>query len=281
MATCLVTQLKSVSDNNNLPKIGEWIIPTKAQTITDTVKQLQFFIKAAAGTVVSADGVAFTPITLTSAQRGVECPNGNYRIHISDKYSIETFVVTGLDNAKAIFDINLNELAYSTRLKTLRAYYTERVTLDVANFVNLSALETCALYNNPGVSGDIAAFSGISTLNSLILRNTSVYGDISAINASANNLVTAYFENTEVTGDLANITSFKKDGATVYSYLLLDNTRVTGTIESLAANIGPYRTGGYLVVGCAGTEITYQGNVVNRQVKITFNGTASPTIEVL
>ena len=282
MATCLVTKLKGVSDNNNLPKMGEWIFSTKQQTITDATKQLQFYINAAAGTVVSADGVTFTPVTLDGrTNTPIDCPNGNYRIHISDKYSITLFSINSVNTPPAIFDVNLNDLGYALGLKTLRVVNTEKVTLDVSNLANLSVLETCVVFDSPGVFGDIAALAGISTLKNLSFKDTGVYGDISAINASANNLVTAYFENTGVTGDLANITSFKKDGATVYSYLLLENTKVTGTIESLAANIGPYRSGGYLVVGCAGTAITYQGNVVNRQIKITFNGTANPTIEFL
>lgn len=279
MGICLITKLKGVSNNSLLPKLGEWVIPTKEQTITNAAKQLHFYITAAAGTVVSADGTTFTPITLTSAQQDVECPNGTYRVHISDKYSIVTFVATGTTTAKAIFDLNLNELKYSVGLKTLRVSYTENIILDVGNLANLSVLETCEVNNSIGVSGDISAFAGISTLKSLRLQNTSVYGDISAINASASNLTVVYLENTGVTGDLANVVSFKKDGAS--SYLTLDNTGVTGTIESLATNIGPHRSSGYLVVGCAGTAITYQGAVVNRQIKITFNGTASPQISLL
>lgn len=281
MGICLITKLKGVSNNSLLPKLGEWIIPTKEQTITNTAKQLYFYITAAAGTIVSAEGVTFTPVTLNggSSPQGVECPNGNYFIHISDKYSITVFSVTGTTTAKAIFDLNLNELKYSVGLKTLNAQYTENVILDVGNLANLSTLENCEIYNNIGVTGDISAFAGISTLKNLRLQNTSVYGDISALNASASNLTVAFFENTGVTGDLANVVSFKKDVAN--SYLFLDNTGVTGTIESLATNIGPHRSSGFLFVGCAGTAITYQGAIVNRQVKITFNGTANPQIDLL
>lgn len=272
----LITELKGIANNPLLPKVGEWIIPTtEAASVGYPDKQLVFSINGARGTVISADGVAFDPITLATPTETVTCPNGTYRIHISDKYGITIFSMNGQNDAnRTIFDADLSGLAYASGLRLLRVGYSN-AKLDVATFAGLSSVVTLEVTNCPNVGGDIKGIANMVSLTSVRFTNTGVYGKLAAINGSAATIEYAYFQNTGVSGDLSELAPLK-----ACLYLLLDNTAVTGTIESVAAAAAAYRNSGTMEVNAKNTAITYNGASIPNKAVITFTGDGNYTVAI-
>ena len=216
MAKCLVTKLKGSVDNNELLRIGEMRI--KVESVESPTKNTQgFSCTFSEPTTLEIVGEGyFTDDTLTENKgKSMVVPaNNNTNIIVSqativsirDKYNLVTlycFISNGSPYGQNKV-LNIEDLKYSHNIRELNLY-NMKVTGDIANLKNLTAL-TVLLLNNTNVTGDISALKNITSLNRINLSNTNVTGDIANLkNLTA--LTGISLTNIQITGDIAQLES--------------------------------------------------------------------------
>ena len=189
---CLVTRLAATVDNNNLQKIDEMAILVQSVS-SDNFSLGGDFNKIklrnrAAFTVRVTDGGSFSTssdlsnaVTQMSLSADTDVTlyfsNGNYKIYISNKGTLRTLVMTGVEGmTEPLFHCDMKELSGCTVIDTLDATYRD-------------------FYGNVDVLGE-------RTMTSLIfLKCSNVTGDISNITVTANTNITG----TKVYGDYSGL----------------------------------------------------------------------------
>lgn len=214
MAKCVITKLKSVATDNNIPKMGVLRIRI---SLRNTDEPSYFFIKmlrkskltlipdeGSSLKIVNGNGTDLgTTYTLYAAVNGAFLTNGTGYIEIYDKYAIQ-----GL--GCGAFAINVNDLAYLENLDTYDPDIRSYSPLDFRNPQAIS--EKCY--------GDITGIVPDSSISSFTVAINSVTYDISRLPSYIKqftcefNTVGVYCSNANRTGennnaittDLSNIT---------------------------------------------------------------------------
>lgn len=203
MKNCLVTKLKGVVDNENLPKLG--VLRIKVRKDESLVEDINFYLQIDCDTEVlikSVGGVfyewnkdsAITELTTKSKNTGLKLENKDYFIEIYDKYKLN-----GIDKTtnSSVIEINVEDLKYIDDIKTINVSYSKSY-------------------------GDISWIRENKTIEKLNTRNSDVKLDLSYLKG-CDNLNTIIDDN--CTGDISNLTSPK------LNVISLGGT-YTGSIES-------------------------------------------------
>lgn len=335
MKNCLKTKLKGVVNDNNLRKLGEWIIPVvKLGTVSYPSNQqsisVAFNASVETPVLITVDGDGYfatslegltpedglTELLITDdSQKALYFANENYNIHISNKYLVTRFLINGQNASnRSIIVPNLDELEYSP-LTQIRFNYVNGtlnlaslsknttmlniegvasgITGDLDNLSTLTTLQYITLNSVPivGNLSSLSALTGVKdlwikntdiegnissltmpNLRNLQLENTRVSGNVSGLASHADKLTIVLLHNTNISGDVAGIGALK-----VCTYIVLDNTSVEGTLESMASSAATYRNSGTMKVDAKNTGVTYQGNAFVRAT-ITFTGSGQYTV---
>lgn len=246
---CLVTKFKATVNNSNLPILGELILTVESSdeytganySIGLSVvqgKSVDVYIEGD-GTFSVSGNTGLKRYTLTRYQDSSTFvfSNGDYKVHITDKYNISI----------------INFSAERSKI-----YIPESFKTDVKYLANLTSLK----YGND-LFTSLSSFNSNSNLEVLNLRpNKVLVGSFSDIQPSLEELVLGYCDNFEDV--LSNVPS-----SSILTLLNLRNTKVTGTLESLVAKMSG-RTTGTIAVVC-NNFITLNGSVVGNNVTKTYN----------
>lgn len=229
MKNCLVTKLKSVVNNDNLVKIGEYKMHVNVDSATD--------VKIAGSdgtiTILGNNNYYFTKNgqqtkTIEYSNVAATWPAGEYDVLFTNKYSI-----TICERANGI---DLEVLSFSDGLIYISAYNV-RGDISFLNGKNLSLGIMLSGDENKNVTGPLSAVaSAVSSNQSVRLTNTSIIGDIALLG---------------------------KTGSALLS--VVKSPYITGSIEGLVAAlvsnpINPF-TSGSKKVYIAGSSVTINGQV--------------------
>lgn len=229
MKNCLVTKLKSVVNNDNLVKIGEYKMHVNVDSATD--------VKIAGSdgtiTILGNNNYYFTKNgqqtkTIEYSNVAATWPAGEYDVLFTNKYSI-----TICENAKGI---DLEVFSFSDGLIYISAYNAHG-DISFLNRKNLSLGIVLSGDENKNVTGPLSAVaSAVSSNQSVRLNNTSIIGDIALLG---------------------------KTGSTLLS--VVDSPYITGSIEGLvdalvSNSVNPF-TSGSKKVYIARSSVTINGQV--------------------
>ena len=263
MGNCLVTRLKGVVQNDNLPIFGKITINVvPLSEISDSAQQ-SIYIEGTDFTVEVSGGGYFsenyadleTPsscLTSQTYQNGVTLYFANVAstIHITDTvFNIGVQSINVWNDS--IFAVDLKTIAYSQSLNTLQLWQNSDVSVlkNLPNLIyacfikcngdfgfvrNSPLLETLNAYDSP--SGLILLSDVSDTVTGISAQNIGK-GDLSSL-TSKTGLVSIDLENTDVTGSITDI-----GGLTSLDTFNLFRTSVTGSIEDfVAAQVNAGRT---------------------------------------
>lgn len=213
MNKCLVTKLNGTVDNDSLMCIGEFRIKlVKVSNPTKDSQLVKIGVTSDTELRIVGDGY-FTDSTLTQNKgkkitisrndevaNNVYVSNGDIELAVMNKYNLtEISMPNKKYNTNRAF--NLDELKYSTYLKSIECNYTK-------------------------VYGDLKSLSGCSNLKSIVLGSSLVTGDISAL--AGKNMGVINLSNTAVVGDIANLKNSND-----LSFLYVSNSAISGDISVL------------------------------------------------
>lgn len=249
MGNCLVTKLKGIVNNPNLPKLGELVVQARGLT--------------------SATG------------QNINCYNGvadAMKYKLDDGYSFNTIVWNGSAYAEGASS-GLNEVEVTGVNNTLFSAgycipsgYTGKVRIspkyqiikfdlsqnDSSVELNIEDLKYCPLTSFTAaskavVNGDIGVFKDSTTLTTLMVSSSySLGGDIKDIPVSITDFQAV---TTSVEGSINNLGNHVN-----LVRLWINNSNITGTIEQfVAAQVAAGRTSGTVAVDIHASQVTYQG----------------------
>lgn len=263
MGNCLVTRLKGVVQNDNLPIFGKITINVvPLSEISDSAQQ-GIYIEGTDFTIEVLGGGYFSEnyadlenpsscLTSQTYQNGVVLYFANVAstIHITDtitSISVHSIYVWN----DSIFAVDLKTIAYSQSLTSLQMWQNSDVSvlknmpnLIYAYFVkcngdfgfvrNSPLLETLKAYDAP--SGLMLLSDVSDTVTTLAAQNIGK-GDLSSLTSKAG-MISIELENADVTGSITDI-----GGLTSLDTFNLFGTSVTGSIEDfVAAQVNAGRT---------------------------------------
>ena len=230
MENCLVTKLKSVVNNDNLVRIGEYKMHINLSSAKSDIK-----IMGSGGTItiLGNNNYYFTQKgkqtkTIEYSNNYAAWPAGEYDVLFTNKYGL-----TGCDGASRI---DLEVFAFSDELNYIRA---------------------------SGVRGDITFLKGKNLSLGIELtgdKNENVTGPLSVVVSAVSANKTIKLNNTSIVGDIALL------GHTGSAQLSVVNSPyITGSIEglvdALVSNpINPFTSGSKLLY-IAGSSVTINGKV--------------------
>ena len=181
---CLVTKLKGVVDNPNIPILGELRIeflavesPTKySQEVT-----LEFTenteVHVLNGTFVDENLVDTGDTSKTVKTQNILYVSNGSTLCISNKYAIKVLNIYGDDNRNKFF--NLSDLSYSTALTTLDVMNTSVVgdLSDIENLVNVRSLNI----SRSSITGNISSLRKFANLLYFLCYYTNISGDVESL----------------------------------------------------------------------------------------------------
>lgn len=232
MENCLVTKLKSVVNNDNLLKMGEYKMHINLSSDASGVK---FMGMGGTITILGNNNYYFTKNgqqtkTIEYSDVAATWPAGEYDVIFTNKYSI-----TICEEANGI---DLEVLSFSNGLRYISAS-NARGDISFLNGKNLS--------------------SGILVIGDI---NKNVTGPLSAVASAVSRNVPIKLNNTSIVGDIA---LFGHTGSGLLS--VVSSPYITGSIEGLVAAlvsdpINPFTSGSKRVF-IYGSNVTINGQVNN------------------
>lgn len=290
MGNCLVTRLNENVSNDNLVKIGNFRIKVKATTIPAGQEQnMQVLILSFDAydgttkmTVAKGNGhIGFAQNDITHTEliiNGSESvmvwfENVNMEVEVENKYKIRFISGVSLFSSNPIASVNVDDFKFvNTQMDKLSLK-------GINNIGNIESINAQGIsLQNTAIRGDIEclrgkAISGYDANFFLLSNNEGLYGDISALNSI--NATNIDIQSTGISGDIAtfvnsNINSIEARYSKVY-----------GTVEGFAAAMKAVKsTGDVITCMFVGTGVTYQGNPVSSELRITFTD-GEPIIEAV
>lgn len=266
MNNCLVTKLKAVVENNDLPVLGEFQIKMNAipSFLVNQTLYLQFNVDSE---IYSADGTKFVDnqgnptsdrVSFTAnVGKYVNLPMSAITICVKNKYNITDIRC----NFERVEPINISDICYASNITRIDA----------------------KLY------GDIADLHGLTSLTRLHSTNTSKYynlnkvliGNIGAIN-TLRSLTFLSLGFSKLNGNLEDIGAL-----TSVTNLAVGNTGIGGSVEAFVNSqrtqtTNPRTTCSNMNVAYIGqqTSITYQGvqATTSGSAKLSWEATGEPTL---
>lgn len=289
MGNCLLTKLKENVSNDNLVKIGNFRINVKATTIPagqePNMQVLVLAFNNYGGTTkmtvakgnghigFAQDDITHTELIINGTDRkSVWFENVNMEVEVENKYKISRISGNSLFSANPIASVNVDDFKFvNTQI--------ERLSLrGVNNTGNIESINAQAIaLQNTSIRGDIEclrgkALTGIEGYFQLS-NNKDLYGEISALNSI--NARSIDIQSSGISGD---ISAFVNPNI---NRIEARYSKVQGTVEGFAAAMKAVKsTGSVVTCNFVGTGVTYQGNPVGSELRITFTN-EEPTIEVV
>lgn len=272
MANCLVTKLKSVVNNDNLPKIG--CLYFKAKTLAsagnysyllrlETNDEVTISIKEEGYQFRRGDSQTLVRSYTLTSNMGItdfEFENGDYTVEVTNKYSItKLYFGYAAETFNKLLNVDIDELKFNSGLTELSLWNS------VDTCGSLSSLERKNLtkldLSKSKVTGNITSIASMTGLTALNFNNTEIEGDISTLSEHTGLKILRVSD--YITG---SITSLGK----ATQLTTLDASNIEGTYEELAtAMISNGRTSGTLLI--ITNKLTYNGEYL-ANASITFNG---------
>lgn len=257
MNKCVVFRLLEEVNNDSLRKLGELrLVVNKLDAPNygagSSGTQRFTIISSQVQTLKCLNGGSFTDGsgTPTAQSQGLSANvsavlvvyNNNYEIQVPNKYALKTLTLAASGGADvSALSVNLDELTGCNELTSIRSI-------------------------NENTMGNISSLSLLPALTTLQILNSAVEGDIKDVPTSCTDI--SFADSHAVSGDIKSLGSH-----TSITSLLLYRTQVIGSVEEFAgAQIAAGRTSGSVYLGTVGTGITYNGDVLNSNVTITFSG---------
>lgn len=232
MRNCLITQLKEVINNDTLPKLGEIKI---GNVYEENFSKKKLNVTCPAGTKIYSVGGTFSLtdggvqitefVVQVPGTTSVFLSNGNYDLHITDKYGITGLTLqTGSGwNTKLNFDIS--ECSYMTNVTTL-ALSNSEISGDLSSLVGMDSM-TALYLGGTNVAGDWAVLHETGNEYSALGLPNSIYGNLEYYPIIGANITNIINQNSKTTGDIASLNIFDW-----VKSITLNKTKVYGNIES-------------------------------------------------
>lgn len=289
MENCLVTKLKGNVSNDNLVKIGNFRIKVNATTIPAgqelDMQTLTLSFKNGGGTtkmtVAKGNGhigfaqndITHTELIINSTERKlVWFENVNMEVEVENKYKILWISGYRLFSSNPIASVNVDDFKFVNA-------QMERVSLrGVNNIGNIESINAQSIsLQNTSIRGDIECLRGkaLGEIDGyfLLSNNKGLYGNISALNSI--NATNIDIQSTDISGDIATFVNSN------INRIEARYSKVYGTVEGFAAAMKAVKsTGDVITCMFVGTGVTYQGNPVSSELRITFTD-GEPTIEAV
>lgn len=253
-ANCLEKNIKVAAENNNL-KLGELRVPVKLSPVgyendirISAIKDITIKVIGNGHIGTAADNITLTSVDITAGTyTRLWFENANYEISISDKYSLRN-LLAGM-NAPSILGFDLSELKYAnfSNLQLIGDYHVGSVNDVKANNV---------AFNSGTLEGDLNLYNDASVPNGVsgtfIFAGTKFSGNIEKLKYS-NSTTTINVLYSNVSGVLSSLAS-----KTNLERVMLNGTKVTGSVESLIDAMKANRSTGTLTITAYNKEdITY------------------------
>lgn len=233
MENCLVTKLKSVVDNNNLLRIGEYKMHINLSSAKPNVK---FFGKGGTITILGDNTYYFTQNgqqtkTIDYSNAAAIWPAGEYDVLFTNKYGLQ-----GCDGAEGI---DLEVFAFSSDKLTYLNITNAHGDITFLNGKNLSLGIALNGDKNKNVTGPLSTVvSAVGANKNITLNNTSIVGDIALLGYTGSALLSV-INSQYITGS------------------------IEGLVDALVSNpINPF-TSGSKKVYIPGSSVTINGKVNN------------------
>ena len=189
---CLVTKLKGVVDNDNLPLLGVFILKRKAFRDGDTSvsalrlqasKDITVSVKEGEGGYFATtrdDLINLNTVTSilipANQQTYLYFHNSNYNIYIEHKNSINDFYISGDSSNHGKFEFSINDLASFEELSTFRSVY--HYASGNVSYLPDSDMREFTCVNTPQVVGDFACFGKYPNISICTIYGTGITGSI-------------------------------------------------------------------------------------------------------
>ena len=289
MENCLVTKLNGNVSNDNLVKIGNFRIKVNATTIPAGQEQSMQVLNLAfnnyGGTTkmtvakgnghigFAKDDITHTELIINGSERKlVWFENVDMEVEVENKYKISLITGNSLFSSNPIASVNVDDFEFVNA-------QMERVSLrGVNNTGNIESINSKVItLQNTSIRGDIECLRGkaLGGIDGyfLLSNNKGLYGNISALNSI--NATTIDIQSSGISGDIAAFVNSN------INRIEARYSKVYGTVEGFAAAMKAVKsTGSVVTCNFIGTSVTYQGNPVGSELRITFTD-GEPTIEAV
>ena len=232
MENCLVTKLKSVVNNDNLVRIGEYKMHINLSSAKSDIK-----ITGSGGTITILGNNNYyftqngkqTKTIEYSNNNTATWPAGEYDVLFTNKYGL-----TGCENASGI---DLEVFAFSNNLYYINVTENAHGDITFLNGKNLSLGIVLIGDENKNVTGPLSVVaSAVSANKTIKLINTSIVGDIALLSHTGSALLSVV-GSPYITGS------------------------IEGLVDALVSNpINPFTSGSKLLY-IAGSSVTINGKV--------------------
>lgn len=230
MKNCLKTQLKEVVNNDNLQKLGAFMLLIKNQNVTNDLQRRMLIETGTSGDCVitcegnggvatSATGTFYTSYTIPAntvlGDLYLFFKNGDYKVYISNKYNITKLSVNA-GVGYSVINADLNELKYNENLKTLSFKMCDDVELNLDTLADKSQMVSITFDNifNKKPHGNLSDLSGLVNLITLdIPYMDDIVGDIAQL-GNLTNLTTMNISTMGIYGTVESFVSAQCNAAT-------------------------------------------------------------------
>ena len=276
---CLVTKLKGVVDNDNLPEYGTLAFDVPANSISDFVT---FNIGGFPGQVLSFDGgvtmetwggnLITSPYNISvdvPANFGLKMRSGNTKgtVRIKSKYAM---IGGTLSNGLLAFPLkygenNIKSISYWFKgmnfIFGLDSQHVNDITGNVEELVeNCPTIQNIKVESCPNLDVNIDRIDFSEIVSFTYYRSGIVSGNLSAFK-NTNILSIGIGVSSEpghVTGDIVDAFG---SNTSINNLTIYDEPNVTGSIEDfVAAQRSAGRTTGTINIGFTGSGVTYNGS---------------------
>lgn len=262
MGNCLITKLKGIVNNDNLPIFN--VVKLHVNGIGETTSgyQRELTVKAdgivnvtvSSGgefTVGSTSGAGKTSYQINNTTAILYFKDDDYNIYLENKDNIVELYTHRLYGTKKIISIDTKQIDYCQKLKVFDFAVTDS-TGDLKFFKNCPVIEEIE-FQNSQIGGDLANISKCTTLK-LLKTSLNTFGDINSIAGLTNLETFTAPENQNIHGSITRLSSLTKlvlfnilsshniDGnltglanASHIATLNVQSTKVEGNIDSLVA----------------------------------------------
>lgn len=238
MENCLVTKLKGVVNNDNLPIFNVVKLHANGTGETTSGYQRELTVKAdgivnvtvSSGgefTVGSTSGTAKTSHQINNTTAILYFKDADYDIYLENRDNIVELYTHRLFGTKKIISINTKQIDYCQKLKVFDFAVTDS-TGDLKFFKNCPVIEEIE-YQDSQIGGDLAGISECTALKTL-KTGLNTFGDISSIAGLTNLENFAAANNPNIHGSITGLSNLTK----LVVFNIYNSNNIAGNLSGLA-----------------------------------------------